>query len=803
MTKLSRAPRAISGNDRLPLRILLATSAASMLLTGLPAHAAAVAAPSLVADMDEIVVTARKRNEGLLDVPAAVSAVSARDLARYGVTDLTKIGQMIPQVNLGMSGGSGGGFLTIRGIGTSPNNSGFDQAVSMNIDGVQISRGRLITAGFFDLQQVEVLKGPQALFFGKNSPAGVISVTSKGPGDELEGYARVGYEFEADELIGEGAISGPLTPTLGARLAVRARKMEGFMRNLARPIANPYGESAGPPILPGASDKRLGEKSFDGRLTLDFHPAPDFSSVLKVQYSTFEDTGFASNWQGFGCAPGGSLVTVGGVTDPFDDCAIDKKLSRGDMAAELAANWPLANGGIPYRKFDAVMASFNNSYKTDNFTITSVTGYMNYTTKYFDTSDATVFGYYAASERDKSWAFSQELRLLTSLEGPINFMLGGYYQKSSTDFSSNVRIAAVGVDPDTGKYQSFERDGYTDGETWSFFGQAILNLTDQIELAGGARWTRETKNSNMSNVYIHPLLTGVLSDADFPARFRDNNVSPEVTLRWKARENLMFFTAYRTGYKSGGYSLASILIGNGVTTVNGISFDPEKAKGGEVGFKSELMGGRLRLEGSLYRYTYKNLQVNSFDPATVSFVIANAASARQEGAELSANYAVSDQFAVRGAVAYNHSRYRSFPNATCYAGQTAATGCDPLTGSQDLSGKPTTRAPDWSGNVGLSYEFPIMDGWRLGLSGDAFYTSGHFVSDVISPAAYQKKYVRLDAAINMISDGDRWKIALIGRNLTDKIYLVDSNDKPGGIGTQQYGSIGRPRELLLQASVNF
>src|SRR5690606_25363452 len=136
-----------------------------------------------------------------------VSTLSGRDFDRYGVADLAKIGQMVPQVQLGVSGGGGGGFLSIRGIGTSPNNSGFDQAVSMNIDGVQVSRGRLITAGFFDLERVEVLKGPQALFFGKNSPAGVVSLTSRGPGDKLEGYVRVGYEFEADETIGEAAIS--------------------------------------------------------------------------------------------------------------------------------------------------------------------------------------------------------------------------------------------------------------------------------------------------------------------------------------------------------------------------------------------------------------------------------------------------------------------------------------------------------------------------------------------------------------------------------------------------------------------
>ena len=787
---------------RMSVRALRALLSVGTVIGGTHALPALAQEAGAHSGFEEIIVTARKREESVLDVPAAVSAVGARDLARYGVADLTKIGQMVPQVNLGVSGGGGGGFLTIRGIGTSPNNSGFDQAVSMNIDGVQISRGRLITAGFFDLEQVEVLKGPQALFFGKNSPGGVISVTSKGPGDELEGYLSVGYEFTADEILGEGAISGPLTDSLGARLAVRARKMKGYLHNIARPTPNPYGPDAGPPVLPGASDSRLDEKAFDGRLTLDFSPGGAFSSVLKVQYSVFEDDGFATNWQGFGCAPGQPLVTVGGFADPYDDCKIDRKLSKGDIAAEVAAGWPDGNGGVPYRDFEAVFASFTNSYDADRFSLTSVTGYYDYTSKYFDSSDATVYGYYIAGERDRSWAFSQEFRALSKFEGPANFMVGAFYQKSRTDFDSTVRIAAVGADPLTGKYQSFDREGHTRGETLSFFGQAILNLTDRLELAGGARWTRETKNSNMRNLYVHPALEGVLSRDPFPYRFKDSNVSPEATVKYKLDNNTMVFGAYRTGYKSGGYSLASILLAGGATTVEGITFQPETAEGFEAGIKSELLGGRARVTLSAYRYIYDDLQVNSFDPATVSFVISNAASAKQQGVELEAQYR-DGGLQSRGAMGYNHSRYRNFANVTCYAGQTAATGCDPATGTQDLSGRPTTRAPDWSGSAGFTYAYPVMSDWSLSLSADAYYTSSHYVSDVLSPAAKQDGFVRLDATISLGAVDEGFEFALIGRNLTNKIYIVDSNDKPGGIGTQQYGSIGRPREVLLRATTRF
>jgi len=752
-------------------------------------------------DINEVVITARKREESLMDIPAAVTGFSSVDLERYGVSNLTEIGQMTPHVNIGVAGGSGGGFLAIRGIGTSPNNVGFDQAVSINVDGVGISRGRLVTSAFFDLEQVEVLKGPQALFFGKNSPAGVISLSSKGPGDSFEGYVRGGYELNAREKILEAAVGGPLSESLGARLAVRGTDMQGFMRNDARAVSNPYGPAGGSEMLPGASDRRLGQESFDSRFTLEFNPTDEFSGTLKVHYSSFEDDGFASNWQGFGCEPGQSLITEGGFADPFDSCRIDKRLSRGDLAPELAEEWPLSNGGVPYREFDSILASWRMDYEADKFILTSVTGYMDYTTKYFDTSDATVYGYYAAAERDESDSISQEVRLLSSFDGPLNFTLGGYYEKSNIDFAANIRIATVGPDPITGKWHSFERKGETKGETWSLFGQAIFDITENIELAGGARWTREEKDSKMANAYVHPALSGVLTERNFPDKFKDDNVSPEATLRWRISEEWMVFAAYRTGYKSGGYSLASILLDS--TSVESVTFDPEEAEGFEVGMKATLLDGRLRLDGSVYRYRFTDLQVNSFNPQTVSFVIENAAAARQEGAELAVQFVATERLSMRGSVGYNRSRYQNFDSAACYAGQTAAMGCNPLTGTQDLSGKPTTRAPDWSGNFGLTYDMPLMQGWRLSMSADANYSDDHYVSDVISPAAFQKSWVRVDGAITLYSDDDKWDISLIGRNLTDKIYLVDSNDKPGGVGMQQYGSIGRPKEVVVMLTMNF
>ena len=186
------------------------------------APATAGSAQPARAGLEEIIVSARKRTESLQDVPVAVSAISPIQLEGNLATDLNKVAELAPQVMIGRGTNGTGGFLTIRGISSTATDAGLDQSVVVTIDGVPLSRGRVINAAIYDVAQVEILQGPQSLFFGKNSPAGVISVRSADPSSTFEGNVKAGYEFEADERYVEGAVSGPLTDTLNGRLAFRA-----------------------------------------------------------------------------------------------------------------------------------------------------------------------------------------------------------------------------------------------------------------------------------------------------------------------------------------------------------------------------------------------------------------------------------------------------------------------------------------------------------------------------------------------------------------------------------------------------
>ncbi|WP_156679946.1 TonB-dependent receptor [Sphingomonas profundi] len=755
--------------------------------------------------VEEIIVTARKRDETLLQVPVAVSAVSASDLNRYAATDLGKIGQLVPQVILAKSGGGGAGAsFTIRGIGSSALDAGIDQTVALNLDGLQISRGRLVTQSFFDLQQVEVLKGPQALFFGKNSPGGVVSVHTAGATRDFEGYARAGYEFKADERFVEGAVSGPITDTLGFRLAGRGSKMAGYIRNVAGPLGIPS-DPANP--SPGAAHGRdPGTREILGRATIEWRPGSDFSAVFKLFGSRLRDHGETSGTELKCQGNPQTLDLLSGVfvQDPYGDCKLNGRRSLGALNPVLAAGYPESNGGVPITRYSAVLSSLTLDYKVGPVALTSVTGYWRYKNDSFDNfafdATPTVFG----ANLDKSHAFTQELRANSSFDGPIDFAAGLYFEDGGRDTRGNGFIANVGADARNGQYNNWSLLSFNKTRAYSAFGQLIWNITPQIELAGGVRYTHERKRVRLGNSFVNQNLVAfglVATEGQFTSgRFSDDDWSPEATLSYHPTSNTTLYGAYKTGYKSGGFSNPSIL-SFGQTAAD-LGFRSESAEGGELGAKGSFMGGRLALNAALYRYKFNGLQLTSFNPSPPSFTIRNAASARTTGAEVDGSYQITRDFQLRAAAGYNRAKYLSFPAAPCYPGQTLAQGCT-AANTQDLSGTALVRAPKWNVTGGFSYDTLITTAVKLGVSGDANYTSGYWLQENQNPVAWQQGFARLNASLRLHAENDAWELALIGRNLTNKYYGVAGSDKPFGTPDEIWISIGRPREVLLQGTVRF
>ena len=198
-------------SDRTLRLLLLSASAVALVATALPARAAEAADAAAPTALEEVIVTARKREENIQNIPVAVTAVSAKKLDDYGLRSMEAISASIPQLNIVRGNSGSGATISLRGIGSTFTSIGIEQSVAVNLDGVYYGQGRIINEGFFDMKQVEILRGPQALFFGKNASAGVISFRSADPGDHFEALARAGYEFKGKVANFEGVVSGPVT----------------------------------------------------------------------------------------------------------------------------------------------------------------------------------------------------------------------------------------------------------------------------------------------------------------------------------------------------------------------------------------------------------------------------------------------------------------------------------------------------------------------------------------------------------------------------------------------------------------
>lgn len=764
---------------------------------------------------DEIVVTARQRSETLTDVPVAVTAIGAAELNRTNANDLSKIAELSPNVIVSNFGGQGGGSISIRGVSSPANSLGFEQSVSVSIDGVQTSIGFLAQLGFFDVQQVEILKGPQALLFGKNSPAGVISLKTAQPTSDFFASIRSTYEFVADETIIDGVISGPITDRLGARIAVRGRSMKGWLYNDARPFTdNPFipGPDAG---IAGTSDRRIGDEEIVARLTLDYEPVDALNLNLKMTYNRVNNGGSGVASQTIGSCPTG-FPNLFGVNDPYGECKADNHLTAGEPALAISQTFPLApKDGRPFGKVDVFAGVFTAEADLGKANLTSVTGYTRIKTDSFFTHDQTSLAQILLYEDHKYRSFSQEVRVLTDFDGPLNFMAGGYYQDQLTYLDNPVKLNDTFYNPATGRYLTYEKIARVDGKTLSFFGQGILDLGN-FEVAAGARWTNEKKRYETYNIYGFPA-AAFPTGKTISGEVKDNNISPEVTVSWHPMPRTTIYAAYRTGYKSGGFNMTSPV--QAATTLDGVSFGPEKAKGGEIGAKGYFVGGRLFLDLNIFRYTFSDLQVNAFNPALVAYTTVNAGSVKQRGFELQAKFDATDQLALRANLSYTHNRFRDFIGQ-CYgyaypAGDTTSPpppGCQFRAGTrileQDFEGRAPARSPDWTGSAGATYSFDLSEVGKLQLFGDAFYSDGYFASETMAPSTRQASFWRFNAGITLTGDDDRWSIGLVGRNLTNKYYLLFAADGTGGTGIplnegKQRAVVARGREVALQLEYRF
>lgn len=769
-----------------------------------------VSTPSLAGEgvIEEVVVTSsRLRTESLQDSPVTVAVLRGEDLESLNLLNLKDISQAVPSIELNPGRSDG---LYIRGIG-SGGDTGFDQSVGIVIDDIPFSRGRWLNPGYLDVEQVEVLKGPQGVYLGKNATAGAVYIRSRNPGSEREISFEAGTEFEADEVWAEAIVSGPISDTVGARLALRGTKMDGWFEQLT--VDSPDSEE------------------LMGRLTVTWDPTDSVSNVLKLTYNDREDVSINTSTQRQSCqGPGGTVQpTFGLLPSPGEDCKVDGK-------STLDGEVPPDFGDERFWDHESWLVTNRLEWNVDRFTITSITGLSKYDTQYLDDYDYASSPSIYAYEEEENEQFNQEFRLASNFDGPVNFLAGVFYEEtdfyhrnSSVLFNQTFLDIATGgaislVDPVTGRSFLWDRSNNQDGESWGGFAEISWDITDRWRLDVGGRYTDVSKDSEAVNTYVHSIVGTVLFPL-LPAgevvadAYDDDDFSPQVILSWQPLDNTTVFASYTEAFKAGGFAHGSTLTPG--TTADDVTYGAESVKGYNLGIKTTLLDGTLYLSGAVYYNEFTDLQQSQFDSESTSFTVANAGTNEVTGLDLEAVWDFHANWALDASVVILDSKVDEYIG-TCFAGQTVEQGCsigyDPNTPSgalpftpgaaQDLSG--VELAPELEVNLGVRYHTVLANGGSIG--GNVFM---RYRDEVNRQPGREyptyDEYTRWDASLVYTSANDRWQVRLFGKNLTNEKILTGWVDSPGTGGPAGYpaaapgagrwadlaGGIHRLRELGL------
>ena len=820
-------------------RLLLSVSVAAMAGGFLAVTAGAASAQSAPAasngagtSVEVVTVNARKVKERLIDVPVVASVMNAVQLQRYNTNDLEQLDSQVLGVHIfHADGGGAGGSISIRGVGNLVTDYGAEQPVTIEVDGMAFVRGHILDAGFFDMKSLEVLKGPQSLFFGKNSPAGALNITSNDPGDGWGGYVKAGYEFRTEDPTIEGAVNIPITNKLKAHVALRLEDMQGgWLQNTAIPVTGLPGY--GGFQTRGASYNKYPQtKELLARITLAWNPTDRFSLNFKAFGSVRHDNdgGPTTLVQ---CADGvGSHPYYAGVPDLTQTCdghlhlTANSALPSTEVAATLTG---VAPGAKFFLNSTNYIYTLNMNYRFDLFDVTATTGVWDHREREYTGYSWDSYAGIVSKQGESGTSWQQEIRIQSRFNFPLNGTIGAFFEKDQYSHYAPITLLPLGPTsipgPYQGSYLTWNNVEGNSNKSYSFFFQGKWKILPNLELAGGGRWTHEGRHAIIGNDFNafdgfpffqqNPTLNP-FSPAGvwYHPSTSSSNFSPEATISWHPVQDMTVFAAYKTGFLAAGISNPGAVSNltkfpTAAEQNANLIFNTETVEGFEGGVKGSFLRGRLSGDIDAYRYVYSNLQVAVFNPQTISFSVQNAASAINEGVEFQSSYRFDENFALRVALAYNHLAYGSYTNAQCYPGQPHGPGqcADVVIGgqpttAQDYSGKSYGEAP-FQAIIGGSYDRDLNSKWSFQMTADAtFFSRGPTILG--QPGTSVAPYSLVNMSMKVYQKAGPWEVALIGTNITNTLYVDPFVNKPLGNAGDLVGNIHPPREVTLQIARKF
>jgi len=716
--------------------VLLCASA----VAGLWASQAMAAAPKQEGNtIEQLIVTAQKREESAQDVPIALTALSGDSLQRQGVIGFQDLTTRVPSLRFGAGVTGGENVVTLRGIGSQNTTAGGDSPVAYNLDGVYLARTTSLDPEFFDIDRVEVLRGPQGTLYGRNSVGGSVNVITKHPTDVLGGHLDAMFGNYAAQTY-RGWVNAPLyqsgdTKVL-ARLDVVRAQHDPYQKNLFNG--------------PGAPHNGDAQDFWLVRGELDFH-FNDKADLLLIGSNTWNGDPAATKTQWWE-APGRFVGAQPFLTDP----------------REIRKNSPENYGNNVY------YASATFTYDLGFADFTSVTGFS--AAKWKAASDAD--GSELTIALNPFWTMrqfqdSEELRLTsTPSQNPLSWIVGGFFfrEKTHQDFL----FIDTGLNDPAALFDTFvfRNGGDFNTTSWAPFGQVDYDLAKTsmavpVTLTLGLRYTHDEKQGADFLNFTLPLV-----GLSFPqAKQFDRSwtqTTGKVGISYKPSDQLMLYANASKGYLSGGG-----LVGN----FPGI-YQPEKVNAYEAGFKSTLMDDRLQFNGAIYREEIKDMQV--FVQDITGSRIDNAGRAHINGLELEAIATPVDGLRLNANATFTDAKYDQYVTINNrFSGP--APGCDPVTRLCDFAGHRLVQTPRYTFDVGGQYAW--RTGWgevtpRIDVftSGDLFFLSAN------SPLERQKAYTLVDANVTWRSPDGRFTVEVFGRNLGDEDVISNDGLQSNTIG---------------------
>lgn len=709
--------------------------------------------------LEEVIVTAEKTSANLQEVPIPVTALSPKDLKDSNFGDLFDLTNMVPGVSIGGTGARENP-VSIRGLASALAGIGQDEPVALYVDGVYMGRNSSFRNAVLGVERIEVLRGPQGTLYGRNAVGGAIAVTTRKPNEEKHAEISVSvgnYESRVISGLYSGQISDGVYGLISGKLDERN---EGWQKNLAD---NQW------------SGNTKNESAFRG--VLRFTPSEDLEFSIIADYSDYEGNepfrnvlDFAQprtleesdpndqNWDEFWAWPNGSPALNAGIAD-------DRRQDVEAFISDAGFSTNLLDSPFGTNKENKGIALVVD-YDLGDITLTSITGVRSEDVQSQIDSYARPYPTTANNINQSSDQFSEEIRLASNSDGPLQWLVGlAYFQEKVERLDIFRRVfcengsgpfLAFGdeVNPTTGElcFPNAETELYPysnvrlrnptiDISSWALFGQASYDVTDKLTTTVGLRFSYEEKDWTLNFDNFGSLSAHQADDSW-------DQVSPKFAVTYQVNDDTMLFVSATKGFKSGGFDARS--------SRGPDPFDPETSIQYEVGAKTEWLENRLRLNIAGFFTDYEDLQVRITcdDPSCISSTaIENAAEAEIKGVELEFAFAATDKLTLRGFVNYLD-----------------ATFTDYVASDGDFTGNLLPRAPEWQYSLTGDYTFPLKDTGEISINSAIKWTDEEYFSQRNRPIDINDSNVNLNARLTYRNLSGRWEVALFGTNLTDERY---------------------------------